>query len=164
MSPSGEQNELSSSAARVQQVLDAQGISLKVVELPNSTRTAVEAAHAVGCEVGQIAKSLVFISRQSHRPVLVIASGSNRVDEGKVGRLVGEKLRMASADEVRELTGFAIGGVPPVGHLQPLETWIDADLLEYKLIWAAAGNPRAVFALTPDELVRITGGSVAETA
>ncbi len=164
MKPSGEQNELSSSAARVQRILDAQGISLKVVELPSSTRTAVEAARAVGCEVGQIAKSLVFISGESQRPILVIASGSNRVDEERVSRLVDEPLRMATADEVRELTGFAIGGVPPVGHLTPLDTWIDADLMRYEQIWAAAGNPRAVFRLSPNELVSITDGIVVQTA
>lgn len=164
MTPTEEHNSLSSSAARVQKVLDAQGITLKVVELPSSTRTAVEAARAVGCEVGQIAKSLVFITMESQRPILVVASGSNRVDEERLCRMVEEPLRMATADEVRELTGFAIGGVPPVGHLTPLETWIDADLMQYEEIWAAAGNPRAVFQLSPNELVSLTGGSVARTA
>jgi prolyl-tRNA editing enzyme YbaK/EbsC (Cys-tRNA(Pro) deacylase) len=164
MAASQDQNKLSSSAARVQQALDARGITLRVVELPRSTRTAVEAARAVGCEVGQIAKSLVFIATVEARPILVIACGSNRVDEQKVSRLAGGPLRMATADEVRELTGFAIGGVPPVGHLTPLETWIDSDLMRFEVIWAAAGNPRAVFQLAPDDLVKITQGKVAQTA
>ncbi len=164
MPASQDQTELSRSAARVQQALDARGITLQVVELPGSTRTAVEAAHAVGCEVGQIAKSLIFLSEPSARPILVIACGANRVDEEKVSRLVGSPLRMATADEVRELTGFAIGGVPPVGHLTPLETWIDSDLMKFEVIWAAAGNPRAVFRLAPDDLVKLTRGKVAQTA
>jgi prolyl-tRNA editing enzyme YbaK/EbsC (Cys-tRNA(Pro) deacylase) len=157
-------NELSASAQKVQSALHALGLDLQVVELPGSTRTAVEAAQAVGCEVGQIVKSLVFKAKRSGRPVLVVASGANRVDERRVEALLGEPLGKADADFVRRQTGFVIGGVPPVGHAEKLETYIDRDLLQYDQTWAAAGTPHAVFSLTPDDLVRMTGGTVAEIA
>jgi prolyl-tRNA editing enzyme YbaK/EbsC (Cys-tRNA(Pro) deacylase) len=153
-------SELSDSALRVQKALDEYDLELKVVELPNSTRTAEDAARAVGCSVGQIAKSLVFETVESHRPVLVITSGANRVDESVVGALLGEAISIADAGFVRQQTGFAIGGVPPVGHIKPLETFIDEALLSFGEIWAAAGTPRAVFRLTPEALVRLTGGRV----
>jgi Cys-tRNA(Pro) deacylase len=153
---------LSASARRVQQALESLGLSLKVVELADSTRTALQAAQAVGCEVGQIAKSLVFATSPTNRIILIITSGKNRVNEKYVGRLLGEKLSMADAETVRRVTGFAIGGVPPVGHVTRLDTYIDQDLLEYEVIWAAAGTPFAVFELTPTNLVRITGGTVIE--
>lgn len=153
---------LSSSAQKVQNTLLALGASAQVREFSESTRTSAEAAQAVGCEVGQIAKSLVFKTRDSETPVLVIASGANRVDEKKVRAILGEKLSKANADFVRAVTGFVIGGVPPVGHTQPLRTLIDADLMQYTTIWAAAGTPNAVFPLTPAELVRITGGEVVD--
>jgi len=130
------------------------------VELAQTTRTAAEAAAAIGCQVGQIAKSLVFRGKQSHRPILVIASGPNRVSEANLGELVGEPIERADADYVRQRTGFAIGGVPPVGHLETLLTFVDEDLLRYEDIWAAAGNPHAVFKLSPSDLVRMTGGQV----
>ena len=153
---------LSSSAQKVQQALTRLGLSLEVVELPSSTRSAVEAAASIGCTVGQIAKSLIFRTSQSDRPVLVIASGSNRVDERKVAALLGENITQADADFVRLHTGFAIGGVPPVGHTEALLTFIDEDLLAFDEIWAAAGTPHAVFRLTGDDLVRATGGQVAD--
>jgi prolyl-tRNA editing enzyme YbaK/EbsC (Cys-tRNA(Pro) deacylase) len=156
--------ELSSSARKVQCVLEAAGLSLKVVELPASTRTVVEAAQAVGCEIGQIVKSLVFKTRRSERPVLIIASGANRVDERKIGARLGEELVKADADFVRHHTGFAIGGVPPVGHLQKIETFLDEDLLQYREIWAAAGTPNAVFQIQPAELLRITGAKMEKVA
>ena len=151
---------LSTSAQRVQNALDSFGVTLKVVELPASTRTAVEAARAVGCQVEQIAKSLVFKTVTSERPILVIASGPNRVDERRLGVLLGEAITKADAGYVRQRTGFVIGGVPPVGHSEPLVTYVDVDLLSYASIWAAAGTPNAVFQLTPDDLVRITSGTV----
>jgi Cys-tRNA(Pro) deacylase len=151
---------LSASARRVQQALESLGLSLKVVELADSTRTALQAAQAVGCEVGQIAKSLVFATSPTNRTILIITSGKNRVNEKYVGHLLGEKLSMADAETVRRVTGFAIGGVPPVGHDTRLDTYIDQDLLDYEVIWAAAGTPFAVFELTPTNLVRITGGTV----
>ena len=152
--------ELSPSAQRVQAALEAKGFSLDVVELPHSTRTASEAAQAVGCQVGQIVKSLIFKGKKSLRPILVVASGSNRVNEKKIAKLIKEPLGKADADFVRHQTGFAIGGVPPVGHTKALETFIDEDLLQYEEIWAAAGTPNAVFSLTPEELVEMTAGRV----
>jgi prolyl-tRNA editing enzyme YbaK/EbsC (Cys-tRNA(Pro) deacylase) len=155
---------LKPSAQRVQEELRGRGFDNQVVELPDSTRTAAEAAAAVGCTVGQIAKSLIFIGKQTGQGILVIASGANRVDEKAVQILVGEKIGKADADTVRLLTGYVIGGVPPLGHRQPLLTYIDQDLLQYAQIWAAAGHPNAVFALTGEELVAMTGGQVAVIA
>jgi prolyl-tRNA editing enzyme YbaK/EbsC (Cys-tRNA(Pro) deacylase) len=154
--------ELSSSARKVQEALEALGLSLQVVELPGSTRTAVEAAQAVGCQVGQIIKSLVFKAKRSQRPILVIASGQNRVDEQKIEALIGEPLGKADADFVRQHTGFVIGGVPPVGHLEPLVTFVDEDLLQFPELWAAAGTPHAVFRLSPADLIKMTGGLVTD--
>ncbi len=151
---------LSPSAQKVQQALLALGLTLQVVELPDSTRTAVEAAQAVGCQVGQIVKSLVFKTKRSQRPLLVIASGSNRVDEKLIEARLGEPLGKADAEFVRQQTGFAIGGVPPLGHASPLLTFIDQDLLQYERVWAAAGTPHAVFALDPADLARMTGGEI----
>jgi len=151
---------LSSSALKVQQVLNTIGMQLEVVELPDSTRTSQEAAHALRCQVGQIAKSIIFQSLTSHRPILVIASGSNRVNEKAIAEHIGELIGKADADFVRQSTGFVIGGVPPVGHTECLETFIDQDLLQYREIWAAAGTPHAVFRLTPDDLLRMTSGLV----
>jgi prolyl-tRNA editing enzyme YbaK/EbsC (Cys-tRNA(Pro) deacylase) len=153
--------ELSPSAQKVQRALDAFGVPLQVLELPASTRTVVEAAQAVGCKVEQIAKSLIFRSQRTDRPVLVIASGPNRVDEKKIEALLGEPVGKADADFVRRRTGFAIGGVPPVGHAETLPTFIDQDLLALDEIWAAAGTPNAVFRLEPADLVKITAGQVA---
>ena len=152
---------LKASAQKVQEALAARGFANAVVELPASTRTAAEAAAAVGCEVGQIVKSLVFRARKSGRAVLIVASGSHRVDEGAVRAVLGEEIEKASADFVREQTGFAIGGVPPLGHAHEITTIVDEDLLRHEKIWAAAGHPQAVFPLTPAELVAMTGGKVA---
>ena len=151
---------LSNAAQKVQDALGAQGFSYQVVELPQTTRTAVEAAQAVGCQVEQIAKSILFKTRQTGRPLLVIASGVNRIDEHRLSELAGEKVEKPDADFVREKTGFVIGGVPPIGHSQQLETYIDEDLLKLNEIWAAAGTPFAVFKLLPADLPVMTGGSV----
>ena len=151
---------LKPSAQRVQDALAARGFSNQVVELEASTRTSAEAAAAVGCEVGQIAKSLIFKGKRSKKPILIIASGANRVDEKVMKTYVGERLSRPDADFVREQTGYAIGGVPPLGHAHPLETYIDQDLWRYDEIWAAAGHPNALFRLTPDELAAMTGGQV----
>lgn len=151
---------LSPSAQKVQQALQALGMTLQVVELPDSTRTAIEAAQAVGCQVGQIVKSLVFKTKRSQRALLVIASGSNRVDEKLIEARIGEPLGKADAEFVRQQTGFAIGGVPPLGHASPLLTFIDQDLLQYERVWAAAGTPHAVFELNPANLARMTGGEI----
>jgi prolyl-tRNA editing enzyme YbaK/EbsC (Cys-tRNA(Pro) deacylase) len=151
---------LSPSAQRIQDRLDSLGFGHRVVEHEGSTRTSEDAAAAVGCDVAQIAKSLIFRTKESIRPVLVIASGVNRVDEKAVGRLIGEKIERADPEFVRESTGFAIGGVPPIGHAVPPLVLIDADLMALDVVWAAAGTPNAVFRLTPSELLRITGGRV----
>jgi len=152
--------KLSASARRVQAELERQGIDCQVVEMSQTTRSAADAAGAVGCSVGQIAKSLVLRGKATGRAVLVITSGSNRVDEPRLAGTISEPVGMADPDFVRDQTGFAIGGVAPVGHSQPLEIFIDEDLMQYADVWAAAGTPRAVFQLTPDQLVRITGGRV----
>ena len=159
---SGKPAPLHASARRVQAALDAAGVALQVVHMPASTRTAADAASAVGCSVAEIAKSLVFRTRETNRPVLVIASGVNRVDERRLGDVVGERIARADADFVRERTGYAIGGVPPLGHAEPITTYIDRDLLVLPSVWAAAGTPNAVFRLTPQTLVDLTGGHVAD--
>jgi prolyl-tRNA editing enzyme YbaK/EbsC (Cys-tRNA(Pro) deacylase) len=151
---------LSSSAQKVQEALKAHGVACRVVEMNETTRSAQEAADAVGCRVGQIAKSLIFTGKQTKQPILVIASGPNRVNEKAISQYIAEPIIMANADFVREHTGFAIGGVPPTGHLNPLRTFIDEDLMKFDAIWAAAGTPNAVFKLTPDELQKITAGEV----
>ena len=151
---------LSLSARTVQDALHRAGYAQHVVELPQTTRTAREAAEAIGCRVEQIAKSLVFCTQQGRRPILVVASGRNRVNEVLLAQYVGEAIERPDADYVRARTGFAIGGVPPIGHTEAIETYIDRDLLALDSIWAAAGTPHAVFCLTPTELVAMTGGRV----
>ena len=148
------------SACKVQEALRILGVTCEVREMDKTTRSAQDAARAVGCEVGQIAKSLVFKGATTRQAVLVITSGSNRVDEKKLSERIGEPVLKADADFVRQQTGFAIGGVPPVGHAQPIAVFIDEDLLTYSEIWAAAGTPQAVFRLTPQELQKITSGRV----
>jgi prolyl-tRNA editing enzyme YbaK/EbsC (Cys-tRNA(Pro) deacylase) len=154
--------ELSASAQKVQAALAGKGLVGTVVEMPDTTRSSKDAAAAIGCKVEQIAKSLIFKTRHTHQPILMIASGPNRVNEKRLAELVGEPLDKADADFVREQTGFAIGGVPPLGHSQQVRTFVDRDLLEFKEIWAAAGTPHAVFSIAPTELVRITGGECIE--
>jgi len=149
---------LSNSANRVQNFLSEKGFSFDVKELPGSTRTAQEAADSIGCEVAQIAKSLVFKEKDTNLPVLVIASGSNRVDVAKIEKETGLKLGKADGNYVKERVGYAIGGIPPVGHNEPLETILDEDLRKYTVIWAAAGTPFAVFQLKPSDLEPLTSG------
>lgn len=150
--------DLSSSAKKVQDWLNQNGFQHPVMEVPDTTRTAREAAEAMGCEVGQIAKSLIFRGKESRIGLMVIASGTNRVNETRLSALAGEAVEKADADFVLAQTGFAIGGVPPAPHLHPMRTWIDEDLIQYSEIWAAAGTPHAVFKLTPAELQTMTGG------
>lgn len=142
----------------------AHGLETTIVYLERAARTSAEAAAAVGCRVDQIAKSLVFRLAGSGAPLLVIASGANRVDEARVAALVGEPLGKADADFVRTHTGFAIGGVAPVAHPAPLMTLIDEHLLKWDRIWAAAGHPHTVFPLHPQDIVRLTGGRVVAVA
>jgi prolyl-tRNA editing enzyme YbaK/EbsC (Cys-tRNA(Pro) deacylase) len=151
----------SPSAQKVQAVL---GEDFQVLEFDESTRTAADAAAAIGCTVGQIAKSLIFRAKESGRPVLAIASGSVRVDEKRLSALLGEDIGRADAAFVREQTGFAIGGVPPVGHRTRPLIYIDETLLGFDSIWAAGGTPNSVFRLLPDDLVRLTGGTIAAIA
>ena len=147
-------------AAKVQAVLRAQGLLGEVIELAQSARTAAQAAAACGVSVGQIVKSLVFVAGDD--PILVLVSGRNQADERRLEALIGKTIRRADADQVRAATGFAIGGVPPVGHARALPVYIDRDLMGYDLLVAAAGTPRAVFPLSPEELSRLTGGRVAD--
>jgi len=154
---------LSPSAQRVQDALDAAGIETTIVEYDVPARTSAQAADVLGCTVGQIAKSLVF-KAHSGRAVLVIASGANRVDEAKVAALIGEPIGKADAAFVREATGYAIGGIPPLGHVQPLTPLIDRDLLAFDVVYAAGGTPHAMFPVTPDALLRVSGGTAADVA
>ncbi|RPJ17654.1 MAG: YbaK/EbsC family protein [Desulfobacteraceae bacterium] len=151
-------SKLSDSAKRVQEFLSAKGFSFEVKELPRSTRTAQEAADSVGCAVAQIAKSLVFREMNTDLPVLVIASGSNRVDLAKIEKETGLKLGKADGAFVKERVGYAIGGVPPAGHNEPLVTILDPDLKKHESIWAAAGTPSALFQLNPADLEPLTNG------
>jgi prolyl-tRNA editing enzyme YbaK/EbsC (Cys-tRNA(Pro) deacylase) len=132
------------------------GLSPTVREFSQGTRTAQDAARAVGCEVGQIVKSLVFLA--GDRPFLALTSGPNRADTGRLADLMGAPVRRATPDEAREATGFAIGGTPPFGHPRPLAVLVDRDLLGYRELWAAAGTPNSVFPITPLELIRASGG------
>lgn len=152
--------ELKKSAQSVQDALANQDIEAKVVELPASTRTADEAAQTIGCEVAQIIKSLIFRAKKTNRPVLILVSGINRVNEKNVAKEIGEKISKADAAFAREKTGFAIGGIPPVGHKEPIDTYIDEDLLQYKELWAAAGTPNAVFSLDSENLKCLTEGKI----
>ncbi len=152
--------KLQSSAKKVQEALTALGLSCQVVELPAGTRTAQDAAQAIGCTVAQIVKTLVFRGIRTGKPILVLASGVNRVSEKRMSEWAAEPIGKADADFVRRRTGFAIGGVPPVGHPAPVETYIDEDLFQYDEIWAAAGTPYAVFRLTPKDLGKMGQGLV----
>jgi prolyl-tRNA editing enzyme YbaK/EbsC (Cys-tRNA(Pro) deacylase) len=147
-------------ALKVQEALVALGIARTLIELPVSAKTSREAAAALGVNVAQIAKSLIFTSNGS--PVLVIASGANRVDEQKLGRLTGGMIRKADAETVKQVTGFAIGGVPPLAHATSLPTYVDRALLQYEVIYPAGGVPECLFSIPPQELVRATGGQVVD--
>ncbi len=153
--------QLKPAAQRFDDLLAAHAMGGRVVEFPDSTRSSAEAAAQIGCALAQIAKSLVF-KAASGRPVLVIASGANRVDEKKITQAIGQKIGKADADYVRTRTGYAIGGVAPLGHIEPPIVLIDRDLLALDPIWAAAGTPHSVFHLSADELIRISGGAIAD--
>ena len=144
------------STEKVFAALREAGFEGEVLELQESTRTAVEAAAAAGCELGQIVKSLVFRLEPENEPVLLLVSGENRVHEKHVGKLLGGKLKRADAVFVREATGYAIGGIPPIGHVKPIKTYLDEDLQQYELVWGAAGTPHAIFEIRLDELIQMT--------
>lgn len=153
---------LSPTAQRAQAALQAAGLAVTVVEHPTTARTSAQAAETLGCSVAEIAKSLVFRGEVSGKPVLVVASGENRIDLAKIARLLGEPVGKPDAAFVREVTGFAIGGIPPLGHAQALRTLIDQNLLRYTTVYAAGGTPNAMFPVAPADLVRATGGEVAD--
>jgi len=144
-------------ALRVAQLLREAGIQAQVVEFDQPTRTSAEAAAALGCQVAEIAKSIVLRGAQSGQAVIVVASGANRVSEAKVAARLGEPLARADAEFVRTATGYAIGGVAPIGHATPVKMLLDEDIRRFATVWAAAGTPYSVFPLAPEELRRITG-------
>jgi prolyl-tRNA editing enzyme YbaK/EbsC (Cys-tRNA(Pro) deacylase) len=133
---------------------------LRIKVLPISTRTAADAAAALGVDLGRIAKSLIFYSVMTNNPVLIIASGANWVDKEKVGKYLGFKIKTAGPDYVLEITGYPVGGVPPLNHKKPIRTLIDKDLMQYDKIWAAAGTPDSLFPISPQKLVEFTKAEV----
>jgi len=141
---------------------DALGVPVVPVRYPQGTRTAADAAAAVGFDVGQSVKSLVFATPT--KLVLALTSGANQVDTNRLGELVGEQISLAAPDAVRNATGFAVGGTPPFGHLEPLPTWIDKDLLAYHTVWAAAGTPDSCFPTTPTQLAAAAEAVVGDFA
>jgi prolyl-tRNA editing enzyme YbaK/EbsC (Cys-tRNA(Pro) deacylase) len=151
---------LSKNAQSLQASLREKGLPFQVLELAESTRTATEAAATIGCKVEQIIKSLIFQEQQTLKPILILASGANRVDEKVVATMTGIHITKANADYTRAVTGFAIGGIPPFGHKQTITTLIDKDLLQYDQLWAAAGTPNAVFNIPAQTLIEITQGMI----
>ena len=149
-------------ALRTAELLRDAGVDARVVEFEQPTRTSAEAAAAIGCTVAEIAKSIVFRGAHSGQAVIVVASGDNRVSEAKVAARVGEPLAQADAEFVRTATGYAIGGVAPIGHAQPVKLLLDVDLRRFAIVWAAAGTPFSVFPVTPDQLRSLTGADWAD--
>ena len=152
--------DLKPAAQRVQDALRDKGLESQVRHMSQATRSADEAAAACGCSVGQIVKSLVFRGAVSGTPYLLLVSGANRVNQADVAQVIGEALRRPDANDVRDITGFAIGGIPPLGHRTPLATYMDAALLDYALVWAAGGTPDAVFPIAPQRLAAAAGASI----
>jgi prolyl-tRNA editing enzyme YbaK/EbsC (Cys-tRNA(Pro) deacylase) len=159
------------SAQKVSDAARALGLDVEIVEFEQTTRSAQEAAQAIGCQVAQIVKSLLFVV--DGQPVMALVSGANRLDERKLAAVARTKdpeggrrtkVKRADADATKEVTGFTIGGVPPFGHKSPLAVYVDQDLTRFEVVWAAAGTPFAVFAITPGELVRASGGTVVDLA
>ena len=157
-------SSLKPAARRVQEAAAAAGLDISVRQMPQSTRTAEEAAAACNCDVSQIVKSLIFRGKDTDTPYLLLVSGANRVNEKAVARDIGEPLKRPNADDVRQLTGYAIGGIPPLGHDTPLATFVDRDLLEHDVVWAAAGTPESLFSSAPSALVTATQAKVIEVA
>ena len=151
---------LSPPAQQIQDLLNSFGYDYQVIEHTESTRTAMDAAERAGCELGQIVKSLIFKGQVSEKPILVLTSGANRVDEMRIREYAREKIWKADADFVKAVTGYAIGGVPPVGHVLKMETYIDEDFLQYETVWAAAGTSNAIFELKTEDLQKMTSGTV----
>lgn len=153
---------MSKSLTRVRRALEAAGMRAAIREMPGETRTAAQAADAAGCALDQIAKSIILRGQDSGAALLFLTAGGNRVDDRKASAMAGEPLGKADAALIRAQTGFAIGGVAPVGHLNPIRAWIDPRLLEFREVWAAAGTPRHIFPIAPDDLQRLSGAVLAE--
>ncbi len=153
-------NQLKNSSQCIQNILHTYQLNCKVIEFQELTRTSQEAATTIGCEVGQIAKTLIFKGKTTGKAICIIASGKNRVDEKKIVHYVGEEIEKPKAEYVLQQTGFVIGGVPPIGYPLDIKPLIDEDLMNYSDIWAAAGNPYSVFCLSPQNLLAITNGQV----
>ena len=153
---------MSKSLARVRAALEAAGVDAEIREMSETTRTAEDAARAAGCAVDQIAKSIIFRGEASGHAVLFLTAGGNRVDPARATTVAGQSLGKADAALIRKETGFAIGGVAPVGHLKPVTAFFDPRLLDFNIVWAAAGTPRHVFAIAPNQLLELTGGSLAD--
>ena len=152
---------MSKSLARVERALSEAGIAARILEMPGETRTAEQAAAAAGCALDQIVKSIIFAGTDDGHIRLFLTAGGNRVDPARASALAGTPLGRADADLVRQETGFAIGGVAPVGHLAPVRAWFDPRLMDFDTVWAAAGTPRHIFAAAPADLVRASGATVA---
>jgi len=148
--------KLPSACAKVAQAFEKAGVPISIVQHEQSARTAQDAADTCGCALAQIVKSLIFTRSDTDQIILLLVSGANRVHENRTGRQIGAKLKRADIERVRTETGFAIGGIPPFGHILRLETYIDEDLLEFSDVWAAAGTPNSVFNIAPDTLVKLT--------
>lgn len=153
-------NRLNTCVLKVEKALEAHGLECHVLTMKETTCSARDAANSLGCGVEQIVKSLVFMTKKTKKPILVLASGANRVNPKKIRDFLSESIKMADPDFVRSKTGFVVGGVPPLGHSSPMETFIDEDLLKYPEIWAAAGSSNTMFKLSPDDLQKITQGQV----
>ena len=160
----GEPSSLPASAQRVQDALAAAGVDARIVELSVAARTSAQAADALGVEVGQIAKSLVFKAATSGRPVLVIAAGDRRVNEQRIAGELGEPIERATPEFVREFSGFAIGGVAPVGHARAMVTFVDTSLRRFPVLWAAGGTPHCVFPIAAAQLMKLSGGTELDVA
>lgn len=154
--------DVSKSLERVRRALEAAGVDAAILEMPELTRTAAQAAAAAGCALDQIAKSIVFGAEATGDAVLFVTAGGNRVDAEKASRLAGETLGKADAALIRAQTGFAIGGVSPIGHLTPVRAWFDPRLLDFEVVYAAAGTPRHIFPIAPDHLLRLGAATVAD--
>ncbi|MEJ2035440.1 MAG: YbaK/EbsC family protein [Maritimibacter sp.] len=153
---------MSKSLKRVRRALEDAGLAVEILEMAEGTRTAADAASAAGCEIDQIVKSIIFRGEADGRAVLFLTAGGNQVDAAKASALAGEALGKADAALIRAQTGFAIGGVAPIGHLSPIRAFFDPRLMDFDKIWAAAGTPRHVFAAEPHEILQISGAEVAD--
>ena len=146
--------------SRFESWLAESGVGIEVRQFPQGTRTALDAARAVGCDVAQIVKSLVFVA--AGQPVVALVSGANRLDEKRLGAIAGEPVAKADAETAREATGYSIGGVPPFGHATDVRVFIDRDLMRHDVVWAAAGRPDSVFEITPERLRELSSATVAD--